>query len=212
MISVIEACERIKDILATQENKKIKDSDVARAIGLTPNGLGQCKFKNRMPYKEILKFLQKKKISINLFFFNQDPRDVEEATQRYKILRIYIANASAGGGAINQNIKYNEIIIDNDLINRFNIKNCEALSVIGDSMDPLINNESIVFCDKMEKSIKNGKVYAINTIDGVFVKECFLQGELLKLKSINKEYPPLFFNLKDIFIIGRIRAVINKIF
>ncbi|MCE3037767.1 S24 family peptidase [Helicobacter sp. faydin-H8] len=70
-------------------------------------------------------------------------------------------------------------------------------------MDPLINNESIVFCDKMEKSIKNGKVYAINTIDGVFVKECFLQGELLKLESINKEYPPLFFNLKDIFKVSQ---------
>ncbi|MBE3607056.1 hypothetical protein CCAL13119_08980, partial [Campylobacter sp. RM13119] len=49
-----EINERLKDILATEGKKSIKDADVANELGINPNTYAQMKFRNSVPYKEIM--------------------------------------------------------------------------------------------------------------------------------------------------------------
>lgn len=64
-----EIIERLKDILATDESFKPKDKDIAKLLNLHPNTLAQAKFKNSIPYKAIMDFLESKNICINTFFY-----------------------------------------------------------------------------------------------------------------------------------------------
>ncbi|WP_034558370.1 S24 family peptidase [Helicobacter muridarum] len=50
--------------------------------------------------------------------------------------------------------------------------NCDVVIVCGDSMKGIISDGILCFIDANEKSIKNGKVYVISTMVGVFVKQC----------------------------------------
>ena len=91
-----EVTERLKDILATEGKKNIKDGDVARELGINPNSYAQMKFRNAVPYKQIMDFLVKRKISINLFFYNQEGKSLDESEKRYKTLRLFNVRASLG--------------------------------------------------------------------------------------------------------------------
>ena len=70
-----EIIERIKDILATDSILKPKDIDVAKALNMSPNTLAQAKFKNSIPYKAIMDFLESKHICINTFFYGSAPKE-----------------------------------------------------------------------------------------------------------------------------------------
>lgn len=207
-----ELIERIKDILSTEGVKAPKDIDVAKELKLHPNTLAQAKFQNRIPYLYIMDFLQKRQISINLFFYGQNPKEVAISTERYKILKLYTANASAGFGGINERVLYRDLIVDDFLIEKMGIKESnEAIFVVGDSMQELITDGSIVLLDRQDTSIKNGKIYAINSLDGLFIKQCLIKDNVLELHSLNTLYAPLKYGLNEVSILGRVRGVINKI-
>jgi len=72
-------------------------------------------------YYEIMTFLAKRNISINWFFFNQLPESLIEATSNYIILK-YQRNiiTSAGGGAINYQEDFEQLIIDKELLDYMN--------------------------------------------------------------------------------------------
>lgn len=70
---------------------------MAKAINMDSNNYAQLKFRNSPPYKNIMDFLCKEGISINLFFYGQDLN----ADDNYKTLRMFDVNASLGGGAQN---------------------------------------------------------------------------------------------------------------
>lgn len=96
-----ELIERIKDILSTEGLKAPKDIDVAKELKFHPNTLAQAKFQNQIPYPNIMNFLQRRQISINLFFYGQNLEEVAKASERYKNLGFYITNVFAGFGGIN---------------------------------------------------------------------------------------------------------------
>ena len=78
-------------------------------------------------------------------------------------------------------------------------------------MQELITDGSIALLDRKDTTIKNGKIYAINSLDGLFIKQCFLKDGVLELHSLNTLYSPLKYNLNEVLILGRVRGVINKI-
>lgn len=207
-ITCKEIIERIKDILSTDGLIKPKDIDVARALKLEPNNLAQAKFQDRIPYKAIMDFLHSKNISINTFFYGSNPNETALHSNKYKILRLYSANASAGGGCINESIPYKEIVIDEEILEFLHIKSCELIIAIGDSMEGVIANNSLCLISRLESSIKNGKIYAINTLDGLFIKQCFLKDERIELVSFNPNYKPISYPLSEVRILGRIRGII----
>ena len=200
-----ELIERIKDILSTEGLRAPKDIDVARELKLHPNTLAQAKFQNRIPYLNIMDFLQRRQISINLFFYGQSLEEVAKASERYKILKLYTANASAGFGGMNERVFCRDLIVDDFLIEKMEIKESnEAIFVVGDSMQELITDGSIALLDRKDTAIKNGKIYAINSLDGLFIKQCFLKDGVLELHSLNTLYSPLKYNLNEVLILGRV--------
>lgn len=69
-----EIIEKLKDILASEGQTKIKSIDIARALNIHPDTFNSMKFRNSIPYKQILNFLESRKININYFFFGSPQR------------------------------------------------------------------------------------------------------------------------------------------
>ncbi|STQ86195.1 helix-turn-helix transcriptional regulator [Helicobacter muridarum] len=80
-----------------------------------------------------------------------------------------------------------------------------------------MSEESLCFIDTSAKDIKNGKIYAINTKDDVFVKQCYHTNSKitadsnLMLVSVNEAYAPMQYALDDIIVVGRVRGIINAL-
>lgn len=203
-----EITERLKDILAS-ENKPCKDIDICKELGINPNTFAQMKFKNRVPYKQILEFLNKREISINLFFYGKEPTPIKK---KYKILKLYNANITLGSGGINQELDSEDMIIGDLLLDYFQAnKHCELIKATGDSMEPHIKDGSICIIDRSLTKIKDGKIYAINTPDGAVIKECYLKQECLMLVSYNPTYTPIYIPQEEAIVIGAIKGFMNKL-
>ena len=56
MLDFCEINERLKDILAVNGMGRIKDADVAKALGITPNTYTGMKFRSSIPYPQIMNF------------------------------------------------------------------------------------------------------------------------------------------------------------
>lgn len=166
----------------------------------------RMKFRNSVPYKEIMDFLAKRGISINLFFYNQEGKELEEAEHRYKILRLFNARASLGGGAINDDeLSYDEVVMDKKILRHFS--NCskpypvDIISASGDSMHPYICDDDLCLI-AVGMPYKDGDVCAINTPDGVVIKEIYRQGDEIMLISYNPIYAPIRYYACECNVIG----------
>ncbi|WP_162165528.1 LexA family transcriptional regulator [Campylobacter fetus] len=203
--------ERLKDILAT-DGKNVKDIDVANALGINPNTYAQMKFRNAVPYEQIMRFLAKRKISINLFFFGQESGKLKESEKRYKTLKLFNAKASLGGGAWNSDDEdFEEVMVDKKIMDKLvgNVSKtheCHIISGTGDSMEPHILDGDLCIIG-VGIPFKNGEVYAVNTPDGVVLKECYKQNDELMLVSYNPLYTPIRFFECECKIIGRFLGV-----
>lgn len=169
-----EIIEKIKDILSQElGNKKVLDKDIATALDINYNNFRKQKTRNSIPYFEIMSFLAIRNISINWFFFNQLPESLIENTSNYIILK-YQKNiiGSAGGGAINYELNTEPLIIDKQLLLHINssYKYTEIIKVLGDSMNPLINDNSLIFVDTSIKEINDTYIYVLNINGEIYIK------------------------------------------
>jgi repressor LexA len=159
-----------------------------------------------------MSFLAKRNISINWFFFNQLPESLIENTSNYIILK-YQKNVigSAGGGAINYVINTELLIIDKMLLDYINssYKYTEIIKVFGESMNPLINDNSLIFIDTSIKDIKDKNIYVVNLTGEIFIKQIIIKKDYYHLKSINPDYEDI--KVKDLVVIGKVTGVFNKI-
>lgn len=210
-ITCREVIERIKDILSTDGLLSPKDIDVAHALKISANTLAQRKFQDTIPYQHVLDFLHNKNISINQFFYGNDPMEVAKDSLKYKILKLYTANVSAGAGCENLDIEAQYILFDRAMLKRLGFEACDIVRVCGDSMEGIIGDGSFCFIETRNKTIKNGKIYAVNTRDGLFVKQCYCMDSNIMLVSMNEVYPPMQYTLEDIVVIGKVRGVINAL-
>ena len=78
-------------------------------------------------------------------------------------------------------------------------------------MEHIITDRSLCLVNRKEGSIKNGKIYAVQTNDGLFIKHCFIKDKRLELISANLNYEPISYSLNEVEIIGRIRGVIAPV-
>lgn len=208
-----EILEKIKDIISKElGNKKVLDKDIAAALEINYQNFRKQKARNSIPYYEIMSFLAKRNISINWFFFNQLPESLIENTSNYIILK-YQKNiiGSAGGGAINYEINSEPLIIDKQLLDYINssYKYTEVLQVFGESMRPLINDNSLIFIDTSIKDINSKDIYVVNIQGEIFIKHIIYINDIYHLKSINKEFEDI--KVKELVVIGKVKGVLNKI-
>ena len=208
-----EILEKIKDILSQElGNKKIFDKDIAQALTINYDNFRKQKARNTIPYYEIMSFLAIRNISINWFFFNQLPESLIENTSNYIILK-YQRNiiGSAGAGAINYSINTEALIIDKMLLDYINssYKYTEIIKVFGESMSPVIKDNSLIFIDTSIKDIKDKHIYVVNVNGEIFVKQIIIRKDCYHLKSINIDYEDI--KVKDLVVIGKVNGVFNKV-
>ena len=144
-IEIGEIIEKLKDILASEGNRNVKTKDVAQALGINPDTFNSMKFRNSIPYPQILNFLQKRKININYFFYGISPKETLQCEDDYRILKLYKTNATLGGGGFNEEIEGLEVVFSNQILSILKSDNPKLITCMGDSMEPLISGESILF-------------------------------------------------------------------
>ncbi|KLE08084.1 repressor [Aliarcobacter butzleri L354] len=209
-----EIIEKLKDILSKElDNKKVFDKDIAQALNISYDVFRKAKQYNRVPYWEIMQFLAKRNISINWFFFNQLPESLIENTSNYIILK-YQKNiiGSAGGGAINYEINTEPLMIDKQILNYINsnYKYTEVLQAFGESMEPDIKDESLIFVDKSKKDINDKDIFLINTADGLYVKHIKVNNDKVILKSNNQTFNDIKLDIDEVDIIGKVCGILIK--
>lgn len=190
--------DKLKDVISLElGDKKVFDKDVAHALGLSKESLSHLKRRNRIPYEAIVSFCAKRAISINWILCDQLPSSLEEKTERYVRIKYFKElRTSAGGGAFNEeegfeylNIYYEEL----NTLSHFKAEHLHAIEVMGDSMEPTLKNADILLCDTLRTLLEDGKVYVIQTPDGLLVKRvCVIENGIV-LRSDNSLYEPLYF-------------------
>ncbi|WP_294962007.1 S24 family peptidase [Sulfurimonas sp.] len=216
MLNYKDIIEKLKNILSKElGNKKIFDKDIALSLGIDYDNFRKQKTRNHsIPYYEIMSFLAKRNISINWFFFNQLPESLIDSTSNYIIVK-YQNNilASTGGGSFNYECEPIPLIIDKTILDHINssYKYTEVLKSFGESMEPDIRDDSLVFIDKNQINITKDGIFAINTNNGLFLKNIELKNDKIILKSSNKLYKDIYLHVNEVHIIGRVCGVFLKV-
>ena len=192
-----EIIEKIKDILSKElGSKRVYDKDVAAALGISKESLSHFKKRKSVPLEQIVYFCAKRKISINWILFGQASKSLEEETDKYLRIRYFSKiNASAGGGALNEEEEYELLTIDRKILDNLyssqyaNADDIAALNVVGDSMEPTLQNGEVLLFDTKNIEIKKGGIFIVATNAGLFVKRISqkLDGSI-ELISDNKNY------------------------
>ena len=58
-------------------------------------------------------------------------------------------------------------------------------------MTPITQDGDLCIIERNNGSVKNGEIYAINTLDGLFIKRLFIDGDNIKLVCANEVYSRL---------------------
>ncbi|HDZ5008134.1 TPA: S24 family peptidase [Campylobacter jejuni] len=201
---------KIKGFKNANARSDLKTKDIAKELGINPDTFNSMKFRNPIPYPQILNFLQERNISINYFFYGSSPKEQLESENKYKILKFYKTNASLGGGGINDLIACSELVVDEKILSFFGSKECEFITCYGESMDPLIKDGSICVIDR-NKTFKNKSICVINTRDGLFIKQVLKQDDGVILHSLNPLYEDIFYKNGDFLLIGAVIGELSKI-
>ncbi len=212
-----EILNRIKDILSQElGNKKVYDKDIAESLGINHVSFATMKSRKKIPYKEILEFCAKRKVSINWLMFDQVVKSIAEQSEKFERIHYFRdIYASAGGGAENYEEDSEFLTLDEEIVNHLGgkqaIKNMHALNVLGDSMEPTLNDGDIVFMDKASTNLNRNGVYIVTTPVGLFIKRLQLRANgMVALVSDNEAYSDELVNADDIKILGKVVGALSN--
>lgn len=218
MFIVEEIINKLKDILSADgKSGKVFDKDVADSLELTQANFATMKNRGKIPYANILNFCAKRRISINWLLYNQNPNSLLDSTDRYWIRYYPSVNVSAGGGAFESEDNFDSIELPEHFLNhlggRNNLKNIDAINVVGDSMEPTLNSNDIIFVDRSKADISRDGIYAFTTIHGFFVKRVQKRVDgKLDIISDNKDYLPQVLNKDEIDVIGKVVGSFGRLY
>ncbi|OCL85054.1 S24 family peptidase [Arcobacter porcinus] len=218
MIIIDEILAKLKVVLSSDfKDKKIFDKDLAEALDITQANFATMKNRGKIPYSNILNFCAKKKISINWLLYNQNPNSLIDSTDRYWIKYYPSINVSAGGGAYDNEDFYESLELPAYFLNilggKDNLKNIDAINVTGDSMEPTLNSNNIIFIDKTKNDLSRDGIYAFTTLHGLFVKRVQKRVDgKLDIISDNKDYPIQVLDKQDLSVLGKVISSFGKVY
>lgn len=218
MLILSDIIEKLKDVLSESTiGKKVFDKDVATALNIPQATFATMKKRNSIPYEEILEFCALKKISVNWLFFDQAVDMLKAETEKFFQVRYFSdIRASAGGGAYGFDEDFETISLDAKIMhNMVGLGNTEieAIHVDGESMEPTLQDGSIVFLDRSQTNInKNGIFIASTVIGGLFIKRIHQRADgMIELISDNSIYPPQAIPADEVTIIGKVVGNIESL-
>lgn len=211
MPDILSVLHKVKDILSQEiGDRKVFDKDVAEALGINQLTLATMKNRARIPYKEILEFCAKRKISINWLLFDQIVESLQAETDKFaKVHYFKDIYASAGGGALNEEEEGEMMYLDEEIVHKLGgmgmIKHIQAINVLGDSMEPTLYSGDVVFVNKEYRNAHKAGIYIVSTPAGLFIKRLHLQANgMVALLSDNESYAPEMVRSEDVEVIGKV--------
>ena len=212
-----EIVDKLKDVLSESSiGKKVFDKHVAEALGIPQGTFASMKKRNSIPYEEILEFCALKKISVNWLFFDQAVDMLKEETEKFFQVRYFSdIRASAGGGAEVFDENFETITLDEKIMHNMvgmgNIE-LEAIHVDGESMEPTLQDGSIVFVDRTQTDINKNGIFIASTTGGLFIKRIQKRPDgMIDLISDNSMYPPQAVPADEITIVGKVVGNIESL-
>ncbi len=211
MVDFHEVIERLKDIISSKKiGGKVYDKDVAMELGIAPATFATMKKRGSVPYREIMEFCARKKISINWLFFDQPAQMLVEETDKFFRVRYFSEiRASAGGGAEVFDENYEYIDVDRTLLETMlggiPTGEIEAIHVEGESMEPTLPDGSIVFVDRNRTDVSKDGIFVAATANGLFIKRIRRRADgMVELISDNPLYDPEVLLPEQVEIVGRV--------
>jgi phage repressor protein C with HTH and peptisase S24 domain len=216
MVELSDIIEKIKDVISTSKQNKIFDKDVANILGIPQTTFATMKKRNSIPYKELLEFCAKKKISANWLFFDQAVDMLKAETDKFFQIRYFAdIRASAGGGAEVFGEDYEILNVDKTIIQNmvgFGNTKLEAIHVDGESMEPTLSDGSIVFIDREQTNISKDGIFIASTTAGLFIKRIRRRADgMIELISDNKAYSPEVLAPDEVSIVGKVVGNIESL-
>jgi phage repressor protein C with HTH and peptisase S24 domain len=217
MLTMAEIIEKLKDVISeTKIGGKVFDKDVANALNIPQATFATMKKRNSIPYEEILAFCALKKISANWLFFDQTVDMLKEQTEKFFQVRYFAdIRASAGGGAEVFDENYETITVDEKIMhNMVGMGNTEleAIHVDGESMEPTLQDGSIVFVDRTQTNINKDGIFIAATTAGLFIKRIRQRADgMVELISDNKADSPEVLAPDEVMIVGKVVGNIESL-
>lgn len=208
MFNLKEIVNKIKPLLSKELQKRATYKDVAEALCVPYNRFRQQIHKNIIPFEEIMIFCSQRKISINYIFFNQLPQSLIQNTEQLITLKYSSTLGSLGDGLENYELEPVNITLDQYLLDfiQCNYYSTEIIKGFGDSMEPLIQDNSILFIDRSKTTLLNNRIYAFTFDNSLFIKQYSKSKN--EFISFNKSYKNL--KSENCRIIGRVVGVLTK--
>ena len=217
MMNLGEIIEKLKDVISeTKIGGKVFDKDVATALNIPQATFATMKKRNSIPYAEILEFCALKKISVNWLFFDQAVDMLKAETEKFFQVRYFSdIRASAGGGAEIFDENFETISIDEKIMHNMvgmGSTELEAIHVDGESMEPTLQDDSIVFVDRAQTNINKNGIFIAQTLNGLYIKRIQQRADgMIELISDNSVYPPQAIHPDEITIVGKVVGNIESL-
>jgi len=217
-----EIIEKIKDVISNEsESGKVFDKDVAAELNISQATFATMKKRGAVPYKELMEFCARRKLSINWLFFDQSAGMLLEETEKFFRVKYFASvRASAGGGSEGFGEEFETITIDRKLIKSFmpdvaevdiSSQDIDAINVDGESMEPTLKNGSIVFVDRSKDKISKDGIFIISTPGGLFIKRLNRKVDgSIELISDNKLYSPEVLAPDEVTVVGKVVGAIDR--
>ncbi|PHS40080.1 MAG: phage repressor protein [Sulfurovum sp.] len=217
MLILGDIIEKLKDVLSESRiGKKVFDKDVATALNIPQATFATMKKRNSIPYEEILEFCALKKISVNWLFFDQAVDMLKAETEKFFQVRYFSdIRASAGGGAEVFDESFETITLDEKIMHNMvglGSTELEAIHVTGESMEPTLQDGSIVFIDRTLTNINKSGIFIAQTLNGLYIKRIQQRVDgMIELISDNSVYPPQAIHPDEITIVGKVVGNIESL-
>ncbi|MEY3002442.1 MAG: hypothetical protein RLZZ428_817 [Pseudomonadota bacterium] len=218
MVRLSEVIEKLKDVLSeSMAERRVFDKDVAEALNIPQATFATMKKRNSIPYEEILDFCALRKISVNWLFFDQAVDMLKAETEKFFHVRYFSdIRASAGGGAYGfDEDEYETLSIDETVMRNmvgFGNTDLEAIHVDGESMEPTLQDGSIVFVDRQQTNINKDGIFIAATTAGLFIKRIRQRADgMVELISDNKAYSPEVLSPDEVSIVGKVVGNIESL-
>ena len=183
------------------------DSELARALGITPQSVKGSKDKSKIPSSWITKISKENEVSADWLLYGvgamkrgaagaaagQVVPDDEAMAAGLVLVPKVKARLSAGGGSFETNGGVSGLFAFRAQWIRSKGKAGQMvlMEVAGDSMEPVICDNDTVLIDQSQTEVLSGKVYAVGIDETVVIKRVDVAPGKLLLKSENKDYEPI---------------------
>ena len=173
-----------------------------------------------MLYELILNLCIQDNLNLNWVFFGKYPRnngeeDMDARIISKKDLKDYLNEHTISipyftDICINEECRELEyLVMPKFFLKNLNEKYIQAIKIIGDSMEPNIKNNSVVFVDTNDKEELNNVVYVINLADKIYIKRLEFLNKTVLLKSDNIIYNTVVVRNDEIKILGKVKTSVS---